>query len=245
MRPIGFSTGAVAYADFRSALGVLEQTNADAIELSALRSEELPPLVDAVVSLRLERYHHISVHLPSHFAPSLESEFYDLVKRLPDEWPLVIHPDVIRNFDLWRKLGSRICIENMDKRKPVGQTCSDLLKIFDKLPEASFCFDIGHAHQIDPTMCEAMMILEEFRGKLRELHVSEVNSESKHDPISLEAQRSFEIVARLIPEEIPAILESRVAGPGEFLGDEVHRRIEHELRLVEALLRIPVQLAAD
>jgi hypothetical protein len=245
MRPIGFSTGAVAYADFRAAIGILEETHTDAIELSALRSDELPPLVDAVASLPLQRYRHVSVHLPSHFSPSLENEFCDLIKGLPEGWPLVIHPDVIRNFDLWRKVGSRVCIENMDKRKPIGQTRSDLLEIFDKLPEASLCFDLGHAHQIDPTMCEAMMILEEFRGKLAELHISEVNSESKHDPISVEAQRSFEMVVRMIPAEIPVILESRVATPGEFLGHEVRRRIEHEVRLVEALLRTPVPVAAD
>jgi sugar phosphate isomerase/epimerase len=245
MRPIGFSTGAVAYADFRSALEILAQTNTDAIELSALRADELHPLVDAIGALPLARYRHVSVHLPSHFAPDLENEFCDLIAGLPEEWPLVIHPDVIRNFEQWRALGSRVCVENMDKRKPIGQTRNDLLRIFEVLPEASFCFDIGHAHQIDPTMCEAIMILREFRGRLREFHISEVNSESKHDLISLEAQRSFEIVARLIPDEIPAIIESRVAASGEFLGDEVRCRIEHEALLVRKLLRVPVQIAAD
>jgi hypothetical protein len=245
MRPIGFSTGAVAYADFRSALEVLMQTSTDAVELSALRPQELGPLVDAVASLPLERFRHISVHLPSNFPARLEEEFREQVQRLPCDWPLVIHPDVIRDFNLWRQLGERVCVENMDKRKPMGQTRNDLLEIFEKLPDAGFCFDIGHAHQIDPTMCEAIMILEEFTGKLKELHVSEVNSESKHDPISLEAQRSFDIIARLIPENVPAILESRVATPGESLGDEVRRRIEHEVRLVESLFRLPVQIAAD
>src|SRR5437016_5231989 len=136
MLPIGFSTGAVAYADFRSALELLAQTNTDAIELSALRSDELHPLVDAITSLPLENYRHVSVHLPSQFAPDLEIEFCEQVARLPKEWPLVIHPDVIRSFEQWRKLGSRVCIENMDKRKPIGQTRNDLLRIFDALPEA-------------------------------------------------------------------------------------------------------------
>jgi hypothetical protein len=133
----------------------------------------------------------------------------------------------------------------MDKRKPVGQTRKQLLDIFQQLPDAGFCFDIGHAHQIDPTMCEAVMILREFAGKLRELHISEVNSNSKHDQISLEAERSFEIVASLIPKDVPAILESRVSVPNESLGDQVRQRVAYEVNLVELLLRVPVQIAAD
>lgn len=245
MRPIGFSTGAVACADFKSALELLAQTNTSAVELSALRLGELRPLVDAIASLNLERYLHVSVHLPSFFSENFENEVLSMALRLPEQWPLVVHPDVIRNWDLWRELGHRVCIENMDKRKPVGQTREDLLAIFEELPNAGLCFDIGHAHQIDPTMCEAIMTLTEFREKLRELHVSEVNSDNKHDPISLEAQRSFAIVARLIPGGVPAILESRVADPGEPLDHHVLGRVAREVKLVESLLCAPVQMAAD
>lgn len=53
------------------------------------------------------------------------------------------------------------------------------------------------------------MILEEFKGRMRQIHVSEVNSASKHDLISLEARKAFSIVSHLIPESLPAVLESR------------------------------------
>jgi hypothetical protein len=245
MRPIGFSTGAVAYDDFQSALNLLASTHTTAVELSALRVGELRPLLEASSSLRLQRYSHISVHLPSAYAANLEKSVFAMAKSFPAEWPLVLHPDAIRDWGLWRELGDRVCVENMDKRKPVGQTRTNLLEIFERLPEASFCFDIGHAHQVDPTMCEAVMILREFGEKLRELHVSEVNSESKHDPISLEAERSFEIVVRLIPENLPVVLESRVAAPGEALSDRVRDRIEREVSVVESLFRTPILMAAD
>ncbi|MGB8065949.1 MAG: hypothetical protein WCF26_28960 [Candidatus Sulfotelmatobacter sp.] len=133
----------------------------------------------------------------------------------------------------------------MDKRKPIGRTRDDLLAVFEELPQATFCFDIGHAHQIDPTMCEATMILEKLKDRLVEVHMSEVNTESRHDPITLEAERSFQIVAQLIPEQVPIILESRVAKPGEQLGLEVRERVEREIRLVESLFRTTLQFAAD
>lgn len=62
---------------------------------------------------------------------------------------------MISNFDQWRTLGDRLCIENMDKRKTTGRTADELAVFFAGLTEATLSFDIGHARQIDPTMCEA------------------------------------------------------------------------------------------
>lgn len=245
MRPIGFSTGAVAYSDFRAALDLLARTDTTAVELSALRFAELKPLAEAATGLDLSKYSHVSVHVPSSFDPGSEEEIVNLIERFPSEWLLVTHPDVMQRWDLWRKLGRRICIENMDKRKPIGQSSQQLLQIFERLPDATFCFDIGHAHQVDPTMGEAFLILEEFSVKLCELHISEVNSESKHDLISLEAERSFQVVAQLIPKTVPVILESRVAAPNEPLNDVVLKRVEREIRVVRSLLNVPLQVAAD
>jgi hypothetical protein len=235
MRPLGFSTGALAYGDFRSALRILASTNATSVELSALRQSELEPLVSALGELRLEQYSHISVHLPSSIQPEFEAVILKSVDRFPPEWPLVTHPNIISDWSEWKALGNRVCIENMDKRKSIGQTAADLRRIFDRLPEATFCFDIGHAHQIDPTMGEAVLVLEEFLERLVQLHVSEVNSESKHDPISLEAATAFAIVSTLIPENVPAILESRVS-PDQVVA---------EMRLVDNLLEASMATIGD
>jgi len=210
MRFIGFSTGALAYGDFQEGLCLLGKTKANAVELSALRQNELEPLVASLEKLELRQFEHISVHIPSSIAPEFEKAMLEMIRSLPVHWLLVTHPDVITMWEEWARLGARLCIENMDKRKPVGQTARDLRGIFNRLPAATFCLDIGHAHQVDPTMGEAVLLLEEFNGRLRQLHVSEVNSESKHDPISLETASAFSIVAHLIKETVPVILESRL-----------------------------------
>ncbi|MDX1981230.1 MAG: hypothetical protein SFV51_13245 [Bryobacteraceae bacterium] len=57
-------------------------------------------------------------------------------------------------FALWRRFGSLLCVENMDKRKAIGRTARELNLILQQLPEASFCFDIGHLRQAGPTMTE-------------------------------------------------------------------------------------------
>ncbi len=89
-------------------------------------------------------------------------------------------------------------------------------------------------------MGEAVLILEEFQDKLCQLHISEVNSESKHDPISLEAAMAFEVVATLIPENVPAILESKIPR-----GIDPVAQVTSEMELVDHLLSIPVEVVGD
>ena len=126
------------------------------------------------------------------------------------KWPIIVHPNAMYNPSEWRCLGNCLCIENMDKRKPIGQTAKDLAEIFETVPDASFCFDIGHARQVDPTMSEASAILHRFRDRIRQLHVSEVNTQSKHDPLSFESILAFHKVSHLVPGDVPTILESKV-----------------------------------
>jgi hypothetical protein len=47
--------------------------------------------------------------------------------------------DVIADFSLRAPFGEWLCIENMDKRKPIGRTVAELDSIFQHLQQASFC----------------------------------------------------------------------------------------------------------
>jgi hypothetical protein len=211
MRIIGFSTGALAYSDFRRGLAMISTDVVQAVELSALREGELEPLLDALDSLPLLNFRYISIHAPSEFSMLSERIIRDrLHKELWRQWPIVVHPDAINDFGLWREFGSLLCIENMDKRKPVGRSQRELGRIFDKLPEASLCFDIGHARQFDSTMTEAYLILREFGSRLRQVHVSEVNTRSKHDRLSYASILAFQEIAGMIAADIPLILETPV-----------------------------------
>jgi hypothetical protein len=212
MRPIGFSTGALAYADFRRGLAMTRAAGCAAVELSALRQGELFPLLESLESLDLTGFDYISLHAPSQLEPTWEAAAWD---RLREEcwrkWPIVVHPDAVYDFSIWREFGALLCVENMDKRKPIGRTARGLGWIFKQLPEASLCFDIGHARQCDPTMTEAYLILGEFGSKLRQVHVSAVNTRSKHDPLSYASILAYQEVAHLIPTEVPLILETPLA----------------------------------
>jgi hypothetical protein len=211
MRSIGFSTGALARGDFRAALDMLVGKNCTAVELSALRQEELAPLVEHLDHLNLGQFKYVAFHAPSSMEPGFEPAALKLLERVALRgWPIIVHPNAIYTPGDWTRLGNRLCIENMDKRKPVGQTASDLARIFKTFPDASFCFDIGHARQVDPTMSEAAAILQLLSGRIQQIHVSEVNTQSKHDALSHESILAFRKIVNLIPADVPVILESRV-----------------------------------
>jgi hypothetical protein len=233
MRRIGFSSGALAYADFRRGVAMLRNKSVHALELSALRQDELVPLIDGLDQLDLSQFEYIAVHAPSQFAPANEAGFVELLSHLCERgWPVVLHPDAVCDFSLWRRLGKMLCVENMDKRKPIGRTVSELERVFEQLPEASFCFDIGHARQVDSTMTEAYFILKRFGHNLRQVHLSEVNTSSKHDPLSYASIQAFREVAAFIDEEIPIILETPVP----------ENQIEFEMS--QALEALPVEQPA-
>jgi hypothetical protein len=211
MRLIGFSTGALTRDDFRAALRILTHRHVQAVELSALRQHELIPLVEQLDNLDLDDFRYKAFHAPG----VMDREFESIAIRALDQvasrhWPIIVHPDAMHNASKWAHFGDLLCIENMDKRKPIGQTVAHLAEIFKVLPRASLCFDIGHARQADPTMSEAAAILQCYKERLRELHISEVNSQSKHDPLSFESVLAFQRVAHLVPEAVPVIVESRV-----------------------------------
>jgi hypothetical protein len=235
MTLIGFSTGALAFGDFPRALRMLRGKSVNAVELSALRQQELPHLAAAAGSLDLDQYQYVSVHAPSRFREDEEFEVVQLLNQfVPYRWPIILHPDAIYNVGLWAQFGDLLCIENMDKRKAVGRTVTELQPFFASLPNARFCFDIAHARQVDSSMTEAYMLLKAFGDRLRQIHISEVNTSSKHDRISNGAVRTFKDVSHLIPPTVPIILETPV-GEGD---------IEEQLKRASASLAAKNSAAA-
>lgn len=237
MRRIGFSTGALARGDFRRALELLRSQAVEVVELSALRMRELEPLVSAIPPMDLRYFSFVSVHAPSWFPIESEAWVVDQLSAVTEYGlPVVVHPDVLFTPARWHRLGNKLLVENMDKRKATGRNVGELQPVFQWLPAAGFCFDIGHARQVDPSMTESSLLLGAFSDRLAEVHISEVNTASRHDPISPNAVIAFQSVARHIPEEVPIVLETLI--------DKGQSEIQIELERAREALSV-VSFAAD
>jgi len=210
MHLLGFSTGALALGDFRRGIDLQRIPGVNAIELSALREPELPSLIAAMDNLDLTQFKYRSLHAPSALHDLTSSQLAARLQPVADAGvPIILHPDIIgENFEPWRRLGASILLENMDSRKPVCRTAREMSRYFEELPDARLCFDIGHAHQVDPTMSIAVDFMLRYRDRLAQLHISEVTWECKHTSISTTSAFAFHEISRLIPTDIPVIIES-------------------------------------
>ena len=222
MRRIGFSTGALALGDVDRGLEMLRGRRVEVVELSALRQPELQPLVSALGRLELGQFEYVAFHAPSCIERRKEAAVVERLRHVADRgWPIVLHPDAVTDWNLWEPFGSLLLVENMDRRKEIGRTVEDLEKVFERVPEAGFCLDVGHAQQCDSSMTEAYRMLKRFGSRLRQIHLSEVSTSSTHDRLSYVSILAVREVAHLIPEDIPVILETPVSA--NQIEDEIGR----------------------
>src|SRR5271163_2120280 len=103
MRPIGYSTGALARRDYRRGLQMLQAARIPVIELSALRDKELQPLLSDLDSLDLATFTHISFHAPTDYVARTEAEVSMMLRPLIKRgWPIIVHPDALKTPALWQ-----------------------------------------------------------------------------------------------------------------------------------------------
>jgi Xylose isomerase-like TIM barrel len=208
--PIGASTGYMAdlRGDWEPLVEEACQVSSFAVELAALSEPELEPLIEYLADMPSLPFRYLSVHAPSKQRELSEAEFVDLLAALPAFVDaIVVHPDQIEDAALYRRLGARLVIENMDARKGAGRFGDELEALFTALPEAGFCFDIAHAWTVDPEMEVGEDLLDRFAGRLRHVHLSSIDDRQRHVPLRADDESLF---APLLDRcrDVPWLLEA-------------------------------------
>jgi hypothetical protein len=230
-RLIGISTGSLAIGDYKSGVAIARAEHFLALELSAIREHEFRPLINDLRRLDLEEFRYVSIHVPSKLLELTEKDVVSELLKVADlRFPAVVHADIIKSVSVWSALGDLLLIENMDKRKSTGRYTSELEPLFERLPQARFCFDIAHVRQVDPTMTEAAAMLRMLASRTSEIHISELTSSSRHERLSLAAVYAYQKVAHLIPPDAHAIIESPIP----------QSESQWEIRMVQAALDPPL-----
>jgi hypothetical protein len=207
--PIGISTGVFAGSrdDWPALVERACKLSTFAVELSALSGEELPGLLAYLGAKPPLPFRYVSVHGPVNHQDLSEADLVAQLGGLP-LWvrSIVAHPDSIVEPETYRALGTRLVLENMDDRKATGRTADEMQSYFEALPDAGFCFDIAHAHSIDPTMDVATELLDRFRSRLRHVHLSSLSG-GHHIPVAADDEPLF-IEALDRCSDVPWILEA-------------------------------------
>ncbi len=177
-------------------------------ELAALSETELPGLSAYLTQDASLPFHYLSVHAPSKDLRMAEAKLVDTLARLPAQVDaIVVHPDVIDDPAEYRRLGSRLVLENMDSRKAGGRTADELVPYFAALPAAGLCLDVAHAHDVDASMHGAQELLDRYACRLRHLHVSSLDADGHHVSLRPEDEQAFRPILRRC-RDVPWILEA-------------------------------------
>ena len=210
MNKIGFSTGALAYGDFRRGIELQRCAGVEAIELSALREHELLDLLDAIGKLDLSSFAYRSFHAPSALREMTPIELIERLRPVAAMGlPIIVHPDVLGNdIDACAFL-AKVCYWRIwtSESRYVGPPARCGRSSHD-FQTHDFVSTSDMARQIDPTMSVAVEMLLAFPQRIAQLHISEVDWECRHRRISSAAAIAFQSVARWIPHGTPVIIES-------------------------------------
>jgi sugar phosphate isomerase/epimerase len=120
---------------------------------------------------------------------------------------IVVHPDLLEDVDAWRPLGRRLVIENMDARKPAGQTVDQMVPLFEALPLAGLCFDIAHVKHVDASLEVGRRLLDRFADRLRHVHLSSLDQDGHHVPLTGDDEELFMVLLERC-RDVPWILEA-------------------------------------
>lgn len=207
---LGSSTGYMheRRGDWPGLVRAAAAESAFAVELAALSEPELPGLVRYLESGPSLPFLFVSVHAPSKQRRIPEVDLVAMLGRLPCSIDaIVVHPDALGDPGLYRPLGRTLVIENMDARKEDGRSAEELAPFFEELPEAGLCFDVAHAKSVDPSMAEGARILDEFGDRLRHVHLSSLDGNCHHVPLTEGDESLF---APLLDRcrDVPWILEA-------------------------------------
>jgi hypothetical protein len=126
---------------------------------------------------------------------------------------VVIHPDRVLDWNVFKDYSFSVAIENMDNRKPWGQTVNDLRSLFAEY-DFKMVLDLNHCHVNDETMGLAKELYAAFKERIVAIHLSGYYHHDPHAPLYLTKQR--DILEALPTSDLPIILEGSMDNAGDL-----------------------------
>jgi len=181
---------------FSARVQMLRETGAKAVELSALRAAELESLMESLDDLDWTSFVQVGPRTIERDASTSGTRWKaagSCPAWLANRGSSRLHSRrcpmaVVRQAGLHR---------DMDKRKPIARTRDELCVWFDRLPRHPSAW-ISRTSTDRSHYDRGLPILRDFGNRVAEVHLSEVNAASKHEPISYGATLAYQQVASMI-----------------------------------------------
>lgn len=206
---IGFSTGCF-YKLHKEILKKIEEvkaTGCEAIELLCDNEKDIQILLKEMPEENLAQFKYISLHTPklNNYSVSEIGDILESIQELHEKLNLkcvVIHPDEVRDWEVFSKFSFPIAIENMDNVKSSGRTVEEMREVF-KLCDRAMLIDLMHSYSDDQTMKLGRDLVDIFKSRIIEIHLS--GYAGSHAPLYQTKQKD---IIESVPSNVPIIIES-------------------------------------
>ena len=215
---IGFSTGCL-YKKYDvlspKTIDFFRKAGCNAIELMVHDSYNRHQLKKLKES-DLQGFEYISAHAPlfkkeelDEYIKALEV-FTDIHAKIKLD-SVVLHPDMIEDFDFLKKFQLPYFVENMDNRKKSCKNVEDLQIVFEKF-DVPMILDVNHCFSNDPTMKLAHDLVKAFGNRIKGYHLSGFTA--FHEPLFMTKQTK--IIDAIPDTSLPIIIESILNSPKDI-----------------------------
>lgn len=207
---LGFSTG-VLYKTHRTkdALKIMRNLGYDIVELGFVKLSRIEEgWLEEISDEDLKGFNYISFHAPKFNYGDNDGtrsifEKIEKINKIRKLNTVVVHPDPVENFEVFRNVSFHVSFENMDNRKISHKTPEDF-DIFTKNSGYGLVLDVNHIYSNDPSMALAKDFYNKFGDKITQIHLS--GYVDYHDPLFRTMQK--EIISSIQNFETPLIIES-------------------------------------
>ncbi len=161
---------------------------------------------ERVLLLELPMFNHVSLHAPDipygqHPRTEKVIEYLKKISEKLNAQYITLHPAGIQDWSLFKEFEGKLLLENMDPVKGEGQDVDDMNKYFSQI-DAGMTLDLQHSYSIDPSMALTDRLIDTFKARIKEVHISGWESPNRHVPLYNFSDRDF-IVSRL--ERLPGV----------------------------------------
>ena len=211
MKKIGFSHGVLyRVADVYSCqvIDIYRDCSNEAIETCINKENDVTKLER--IAQCVMGFSYKSIHLPTDVSYKKDDKTFQLLDKIVNYYKdidaslVLVHPDLVDDWEVFDKYKINWAIENMDNRKGKYKSVEELEEFFGKKPSWKLVLDLNHCYSNDKTMKLAAEIISRLKSKIIQIHLS--GYAGYHEPL-FQTKQDF-ILDYCNKLDVPVIIES-------------------------------------
>ena len=232
---LGFATGLMRHLPTQDAIEFIQKTGCEAVEVNFPKDYNERDWISEIPTSALDSFKRVSVHLPKIPAEGEYGQYadndgtevvfgmYKRLKTLRNIDAVIVHPNMVSDFDVLPRFGQKVLLENLDKRNTRYTRPEDFRELFSDSSPFGMILDLNHVFTHDPSMRRAKEFYDAYGDRVGEIHLSGFTE--LHEPLFRTKQD--EIIYSIQDFSTPIILE------GTMKPEELSLEMEYVLNKME------------